>query len=237
LSRQFGAWFRSHRRPVVGAILSLAILAILVSFTAELDNAYRSVLTLHDRGAPVFYFWFVTLMIIGCLTSLIPASVLGIFAGATFGVAEGFAISAGSFLAAALIAFSFGRFFFRDASRWIAGQVINLDKLEANLAVHSWRYALLLRLTPIAPFGITSYALGLTPIKLDEYLLTTLGAFPFLLVCVYAGRAGGIVIGQHGEFDRDALWKLALLFTIGAVLVAITMWCANRLRRRVEPAP
>lgn len=236
LQWRLGALFRHHRRVIFGAMLSLTILAVLASFTADLDHLYQNVLMLRDRGAPVFYFSFVSLMVIGSLTSLIPASILGIFAGAVFGVADGFAISAGSFLIAALIAFSFARFFFREMSRRITARVMDLEKLEVNLILHSWRYALLLRLTPIAPFGVTSYILGLTPISLCQYLLTTLGAFPFLLVCVYLGRAGDIVIGQHGEFDRQALWKLALLFTFGAMLVAITMWFASRLRRRTEPA-
>src|SRR6185312_10260888 len=108
------ALFRHHRRALLGATLSLTILAIIASFNVELDYAYRSVLMLHDIGAPVFYFSFVSLMVIASLTSLLPASVLGIFSGAVFGVAEGFAISAISFLIAALIAFSFARFFFRE---------------------------------------------------------------------------------------------------------------------------
>jgi uncharacterized membrane protein YdjX (TVP38/TMEM64 family) len=98
-----------------------------------------------------------------------------------------------------------------------------------------WKYALLLRLTSIAPFGITSYELGLTPISWCHYILTTFGTFPFLLACVYVGKASGMIVGSHGEFDRALLWRFIALFTIG-VLVALAIRLLPRLLRRAGMA-
>jgi len=137
---------------------------------------------------------------------------------------------------AALIAFGFARYFFRSISRGVVAKFIDPEALEANLVRSGWRYALLLRLTPVAPFGITSYGLGLTPISWCHYILTTFGTFPFLLACVCAGKASGMIIGSHGEFDRALLWRLTALFTIGAMLVALAIRHLPRLLRRAGMA-
>jgi uncharacterized membrane protein YdjX (TVP38/TMEM64 family) len=182
-----------------------------------------------ERDTLGFYCLFVSLLILACLTSILPASILGIFGGAFFGVAEGFLVSAASMMLAALIAFGFARYFFLSISRGVVAKIIDLEALDANLARSGWKYALFLRLTPIAPFGITSYVLGLTPISWCHYILTTMGAFPFLLACVYLGKASGMIVQSHGEFDRDLLWQLIVLFTIGAVLAALAVGLLPRL--------
>ena len=178
-----------------------------------------------------FYCLFVSLLVVASLTSILPASILGVFSGAFFGIAEGFLVSAASLMLAALIAFGFARYFFRSISRGAVAKFIDLEALEANLARSGWKYVLLLRLTPIAPFGITSYGLGLTSISWGHYLLTTFGTFPFLLACVYVGKVSGMIIGSHGEFDRALLWRLTVLFTIGAILVALALHLPRLLRR------
>jgi uncharacterized membrane protein YdjX (TVP38/TMEM64 family) len=149
-----------------------------------------------------------------------------------FGVLKGFALCAGALLAAAIIAFVFARYFFRAASRRIAAEVVDLDRLDARLARHGWRYALMIRASPIAPFGITSYALGLMPITLRDYLLTTLAALPFLFVCVYFGSIGGFLI-TTGEIDRAAIGKVAVAFSAATVLLGIVSYLLPKIIRRM----
>ena len=127
----------------------------------------------------------------------------------------------------------FARYFFRSASRKLAAKVLDLDRLEARLARHGWRYALMIRASPIAPFGITSYGLGLMPITLRDYLLTTLAALPFLFVCVYFGSVGGVLIGGAGEIDRAAIGRLAIAFSAATVLLGIVTFLLPRFIRRL----
>jgi uncharacterized membrane protein YdjX (TVP38/TMEM64 family) len=155
-----------------------------------------------------------------------------------FGLAKGFAICGSSLLAAAIIAFVFARYFFRSASRRIAAKVLDLDRLETRLAKHGWRYALMIRASPIAPFGITSYGLGLMPITLREYLLTALAALPFLFVCVYFGSVGNFLIGAAGEIDRGAIGRLAVAFSAATVLLGIVVYLLPKfIRRMLGPHP
>jgi uncharacterized membrane protein YdjX (TVP38/TMEM64 family) len=222
-----------HRRAVAGMCILIAVGVLLALFSPEVEEFYRSLFRPQERNAPFFYLIFWALLVLAFLTSIFPASLFGVLGGMLFGVVKGFAICGSSLLAAALISFFFARYFFRTASRRIAGRVLDLDRLEARLAKHGWRYALMIRASPIAPFGITSYGLGLMPITLREYLLTTLAAFPFLFVCVYFGSVGGFLIGAGGEIDRNAIGRLALAFSAATVLLGIVTYILPKFIRRM----
>jgi uncharacterized membrane protein YdjX (TVP38/TMEM64 family) len=228
------SFVRQHRRAILGGLCLLVIVIILISFSLELQNLYRGFLQ-RPQGDWVLLLdvLFVALLVLACLTSIFPASILGVMAGALFGVAKGFLLSATSFLIAALLAFCFGRYFFREVSRRLTAFFFDLNALEANLTKYDWRYALFVRLTPIAPFGITSYCMGLTPLKLRSFILTTFGTFPFLLVCIYLGSAGGLLVLRDGGFDRQLLWQLTVFFTGGAVAFAAVAYSIPRLARRL----
>ena len=222
-----------HRRPIVGVCILITAAVLLVMFSGELQRFYRDLFQLRERNAPVFYLMFAALLVLVFLTSIFPASLFGVLGGMLFGTIAGFAICAGSLLAAALIAFVFARYFFRSASRRIAARFLDLDRLEVRLPKQGWRYVLMIRAAPIAPFAITSYALGLMPITFGEYLLTTLAAFPFLFVCVYFGSIGRFLIGASGEIDRAALSQLVLAFSVATVLLGIVSYLLPKLMRRI----
>ncbi len=221
-----------HRRAVAGMCILIVAGVLLVSFFGKLEHSYRDLFRLQERNAAAVYLTFWALLVLAFLTSIFPASLFGVLGGMLFGVVKGFALCAAALLAAAIIAFVFARYFFRVVSRRIAAEVVDLDRLEARLARHGWRYALMIRASPIAPFGITSYALGLMPISLRDYLLTTLAALPFLLVCVYFGSVGGFLINA-GEIDRGAIGKAAVAFSAATVLLGIVSYLLPKLIRRL----
>jgi uncharacterized membrane protein YdjX (TVP38/TMEM64 family) len=221
-----------HRRAVAGMCILIVAAVVLVSFFGELEGSYRDLFRLQERNAALVYLMFAALLVLAFLTSIFPASLFGVLGGMLFGVVKGFALSAAALLAAALIAFVFARYFFGAASRRIAAELVDLDRLEARLARRGWRYALMIRASPIAPFGITSYALGLMPITLRDYLLTTLAALPFLFVCVYFGSVGGFLI-KAGEIDRSAIGQVAIGFSAATVLLGIVSYLLPKLIRRM----
>jgi uncharacterized membrane protein YdjX (TVP38/TMEM64 family) len=222
-----------HRRAVAGMCILITAAVLLAFFFRQMEGFYRDLSRLQERDAPFFYVTFSALLILAFLTSIFPASLFGVLGGMLFGLVKGFALCSGALLAAALIAFAFARYFFRTASRQLAAKVLDLDRLEARLGKHGWRYALMIRASPIAPFGITSYALGLMPITLREYLLTTLAALPFLFACVYFGSVGGILISTAGEIDRSAIGRLAVAFSAATVLLGIVTFLLPKFIRRL----
>ena len=220
-AQPFWDLLRVHRRLLLGVTILIVAGIVLLSSSLELQRLYRDLFQIQQRNTLAFYLIFSGLQVLAFLTSIFPASIFGVLAGMVFGLVKGFAISSASILVAALIAFVFARYFFRTASRRIAAKVLDLDRLEARLSKQGWRYALLIRSAPIAPFSITSYGLSLTPIKFNEYLLTTFATFPFLFTCVYIGSVGGFFISEGGEIDRDAIWRLALMFSAVTLTLAL----------------
>jgi uncharacterized membrane protein YdjX (TVP38/TMEM64 family) len=228
--------WREQRRFFFGVAILVAATVLLLEYFSDLQALYRSLCIVQNRNTVAFYTTFGGLLVLASLTSVFPASVLGVLAGVVFGTVNGFLLSAASFMLSALLAFVFGRYFFRKAIRRIVAKVFDLERLEVRLARFGWRYALQLRLAPIAPFGITSYGLGLTPIGFVEYTLTTLGTFPFLLVCVYLGSVGGLFVGQSCDLDRRALWQLAFVYTVVTLIMAVALHFLTRwVRLKLGP--
>jgi uncharacterized membrane protein YdjX (TVP38/TMEM64 family) len=226
---------QERRRALLGIAILLIVGTALALYSFKLESLYEGLFKLRASNDPLIYLSFAFLLVLAFLTSIFPASIFGVLAGALFGFTKGFAISAVSLLTAALIAFVFARYFFRTVIRRIAARVFDLDRLETRLSKYGWRYALLIRSAPIAPFGITSYGLSLTPLKLSAYMLTTLATIPFLLTCVYLGSAGEILVRQGSEIDRSALFRLAVLFSAITIALAIITKLLSKLARRFLP--
>lgn len=220
-----------NRRAIGGICILITVTVLLVMVAGELQRFYHDLFHLQGQNAP--YLLFAALLILAFLTKIFPASPFGVLAGMLFGLVDGFVLCAASLLTAAFIAFVFARYFFRMESRWIAARFLDLDRLEVRLAKQGWRYALMIRAAPIAPFAITSYCLGLMPITLGKYLLTTLAAFPFLFVCVYFGSISAFLIGAGGDIDRIAILGLALVFSAATLLLGVIGYLLSKLIRRV----
>jgi len=90
---------------------------------------------------------------------------------------------------------------------------------------HGWRFVCLLRMSPIMPFAITSYALGLSPIRARDYTFGTVASLPALFgyVCI-------------GWFARDRLGQKAaevhyLQWAILGVGIAATLFLTVYIKR------
>jgi uncharacterized membrane protein YdjX (TVP38/TMEM64 family) len=155
------------------------------------------------------------------LLALVPRSVLAAGAGLVFGpVAGGVYVLAGATLAA-LAAFAAGRALGRDF-------VASRDRLAA---VDGWLTrrgvvgVALLRILPVAPFGLVSYGFGTTGIRVGSYLAgTAAGAAPSTFVYASLGDSA-LSPGSPGFLISVA--AAALLAAGGAAAAAM-------LRRR-EP--
>ena len=82
-----------------------------------------------------------------------------------FGLGYGFVIVSFASVAGASCAFLVGRFFARD---WVASQLASVPRFAALDAAIEERGALIVfltRLSPIFPFNLLNYALGLTAVR------------------------------------------------------------------------
>ena len=135
------------------------------------------------------------------------------------------AVSVGS-VCGATAAFIVGRTFMRD---WVADKIRNNKKfsaLDAAVGKNGFKMVFLVRLSPVFPFNLLNYALGVTKVSLRDFVLASwIGMFPATVVYVYLGMLPATVAASaSGEGKSPSEWAVlvvGLLATV-ALLVMIT---------------
>jgi uncharacterized membrane protein YdjX (TVP38/TMEM64 family) len=135
------------------------------------------------RGAVVF----AIMQVLVAASGILPASLLGVAAGAIYGLTLGFLLAAVSTLVGALLSFFLGRSLFRATVERLAARRPRLRNLDARIAREGWKLVCLLRVSPIMPFSATSLALGLSAVGLLDYVIGTLASLPALCAYVFIG--------------------------------------------------
>jgi len=164
--------------------------------------------------------------------AFVPGSVITLASGALFGLGKGtlYAFS-GAMLgsgAAFLVSRHGGR---RFVERRIAGDR-RFEAIDRAVGRQGGRIVLLLRLSPVFPFVLLNYALGLTRVGFGPYLLAGFGMLPGTLLYVYYGRVIGEVarVAADAEVQRTVFDYVMLGVGLVATLAVTTL--ITRLARR-----
>jgi uncharacterized membrane protein YdjX (TVP38/TMEM64 family) len=163
---------------------------------------------------------------------VVPGSILTLLAGYLFGLPLGVALtSAGSVLGAAA-AFVVGRFVARD---WVERRIAKWPRfraLDAATRHDGFAIVLLARLSPLIPYNLLNYVLGLTAARFRDYLLATwLGMLPATVVYVYAGSLAKSVTALASGGSAPS-WAVQSLLVLGfAATVALTVLITRRATR------
>jgi uncharacterized membrane protein YdjX (TVP38/TMEM64 family) len=170
------------------------------------------------------------------VVGFIPGSLLTLAAGAIFGLAEG---TVYVFVAAVLgstLAFLLARHGARASiERRIEGDE-RFAAIDRAVGAEGRKIVFLLRLSPVFPFNLLNYSLGLTQVKLVDYLIASFGMLPGTLLYVYTGKVAGDVaavagggVGEKGAAD----WAVLVL---GLAATAIVTVIVTRIARRALAA-
>lgn len=157
--------------------------------------------------------------------AFIPGSILTIAAGAIFGLTTGVALV---FVAATLgstLAFLVSRYVARAAiEQRVAGNA-RFAAVDKAIAAQGRRIVMLLRLSPVFPFSLLNYALGLTRISLRDYVLASVGMLPGTILYVYYGKLAGDVASLAGGTapPRDTGYYVVLALGLVATIVVTTI--------------
>ena len=166
------------------------------------------------------------------VVAFIPGSLLTLAGGAIFGLLEGtvyvFVAAvlglAGAFLVARYAARGFVERQVQDNKRFTA-----IDRAVGDQGL---KIVFLLRLSPVFPFNLLNYALGLSQVSFRDYLFASLGMIPGTLLYVYYGKLAGDVAALAGgaAVEKDAAYYAVLIVGLVATVVVTTF--VTRLARR-----
>jgi uncharacterized membrane protein YdjX (TVP38/TMEM64 family) len=225
------------RRAV--ALLVLAVAALVLTGLAIgvvqppiLTAAARRLLDAPRDAGRAGFVAFVVLQLFVAATGILPASALGLVAGTAYGVPLGFLLSAVGTMAGGLFSFALSRSLFRDVVARQLARRPGLARFEALLARDGWQVVCLLRLSPIMPFAATSYALGMSSVRIGAYVLGTAASLPALLGYVYIGALAKAGLTAWTTSVAPLQWAIlgfGGLATAVLILILLAAWRAGTL--------
>jgi uncharacterized membrane protein YdjX (TVP38/TMEM64 family) len=230
------------------SMLALVALAIAILFqpefaqaqTASQTNSFnpqtllRDALQWIDSLGTLGAIAFIGLYIIATVAFL-PGSILTLGAGVVFGVVWG---SIYVFIGAtigATAAFLVGRYLARG---WVAKKIADnksFAAIDRAVGREGLKIVLLTRLSPIFPFNLLNYALGVTGVSLKDYFIGSVGMIPGTIMYVYIGSLAGnlALIGTESQPTNPTLqWAIRIIGFIATV--AVTIYVTRLARKALE---
>lgn len=229
----------------IGA-LGLALFAALVwssrgAIAARLHDFSHWVHELGALGPVVFIAGYVLVVV-----AFVPALPLTLAGGAIFGPVLGIAYVFAAATLGACAAFLVARYGARGAIERRIASSPRFAAIDAAIAAQGLRIALLLRLSPVFPFSLLNYALGLTRVRFAHYALACVGMLPATSAYVYLGSLAGRLAGLGETSPGGAAvspWLRHGLTALGVAATLAVVVVVSRIARRAlasatgEPDP
>jgi len=225
-----------RKRKDRGSIKPVLLLAVLLGLAAVLwffpvKQYLISVLQWVQGLGPWGPVLVVPMYVVATLLFL-PGSVLTLGAGFLFGLSTGVvAVWIGANLGACA-AFIVGRTVARE---WVRKKVANNQKFAAvdrAIGKEGFKVVLLLRLSPVFPFNLLNYALGLTRVSFGHYVLASMvGMIPATFMYVYLGSAArSLADAAAGQVEGGLGGKI--FFWMGLAATAAVVALVTRIAQK-----
>jgi uncharacterized membrane protein YdjX (TVP38/TMEM64 family) len=222
--------FRAKLIIVAVVVLGLALVAWYFPIIPILESLSERIGSLGLIGLAIF-------VVVLAVSSLFffPASPVIITTAAVFGFAFGVIGAVLGVGLGASLGFLLSRSFLRKdiAERLRRNQTFRA--IDLAIEAEGWKVVALLRLCPI-PFGLANYFYGLTGIRFQPYLWTTiLGSLPSIILFCHLGSAGKASLEAlaTGNFHKGAGEVTLLVLSLVATVAAL-IFLPRFARRAVE---
>jgi uncharacterized membrane protein YdjX (TVP38/TMEM64 family) len=148
------------------------------------------------------------------------------------------AISCGS-VAGATAAFLLGRTLLRERMAALLKQRPKLQTLDELVARNGFKMVFLLRLSPLFPFNLMNYALGLTQVRTRDYILGSwLGMLPGTVLFVYAGTTlSTLTLIATGDMAPPSAMRVAFVVVGLIATFALVSWFTVLAHRALSTPP
>jgi uncharacterized membrane protein YdjX (TVP38/TMEM64 family) len=153
---------------------------------------------------------FFLLCVVATAACFPAAPVLGITAGALFGLWPGLLLVLVASSIGSTIAFLDSRYLLRE---WVKRRFARrIGPIDRGMERHGALYLLMLRFNPIVPYWLVNLAMGVTAIGLKTYVaLTPAGLMPATFLYVNAGTQLATIDSARDVFSPGVLLALLLL--------------------------
>ena len=180
-------------------------------------------------------FWGPAVFVAGyvvAVVAFVPASLLTLAAGAIFGIPAGTLYVFVAATVGSCLAFLVSRYLARVAvERRIEGNP-KFAAIDRAVGREGRRIVFLLRLSPVFPFNLLNYALGLTRVRFVDYAVAAVGMLPGTLLYVYLGKVAGDVAAVAGGAATERGAAENALLAVGLVATVIVTTLVTRIARR-----
>ena len=220
-------------RVLVGIVAVVALVALGRQFGVFLDRFVTWVDGLGAFGPVVFIVGYVTATV-----AFIPGSVLTLAAGAIFGLGPGVVYVMIGATTGASLAFLLARSVAREAIAQRLEGNPRFAAIDRAVGREGFKIVLLLRLSPVFPFNMLNYGLGLTTVRFTDYVLASIGMLPGSLLYTYSGFvAGDLVLRLAGNAGPERGPAYYAVVAVGlAATLAVTLVVTRTARRAISEA-
>lgn len=218
---------------VVAGVAALVVIALAGREAAALVPAF----TTWVEGAGVWGpLGFVAGYVLATV-AFVPGSLLTLAAGAIFGLGRGTVLVLLAATLGASAAFLLSRYVARGlVERRLTGNP-RFAAIDRAVGREGRRIVLLLRLSPVFPFNLLNYALGLTQVRFRDFVIASVGMLPGTLLYVYYGKVIGDVARLAGGVPAEKGWGYYAVLGLGLVAtIAVTTLVTRTARRALEEA-
>jgi uncharacterized membrane protein YdjX (TVP38/TMEM64 family) len=171
--------------------------------------------------------------------AFVPGSLLTLAAGIIFGLARGTLYTLIGATLGASAAFLVARYLARGRiERRIEGNP-RFAAIDRAVGREGFKIVALLRLSPVFPFNLLNYALGLTKVPFLQYAAASIAMLPGTLLFVYYGKALGSLAALAGGRQAEKGMEFWVFLGVGllatvAVTTYVTRLAARALRREID---
>ena len=227
-------------RILLATVLVIAVCTgvVAVRVSPHLVSSLFERATRIEQGlGPAGWLLAALIQVVIALCGVLPASIGGLAAGLVYGIVGGFLVSAFGTLVGAALAFLLARSLFRPLIVRMLWRRPRFARLDEAVARDGWRLVCLLRISPVMPFAMTSYALGLTSLDLRSYAIGTLASLPALFGYVVLGALSSRGLGALASHEAQPLhWVLLVLAIVATLLLILKLGSVVRYVIRLPEA-
>lgn len=211
--------------------VALAAIAGLVLFGRQIAGVVPRFAAWIDSLGP----WGGLIFVLGyalAVVAFVPGSVLTLAGGAIFGVVRGtLFVFLGAVLGSTL-AFLVARYVARRTIERRLKANPRFADLDRAVGDEGRKIVFLLRLSPVFPFTLLNYGLGLTRVRFVDYLIGSLGMLPGTVLYVYYGRLLGDVAAVASGQPIEKGWGAYAGLLVGLAATVVVTVMVTRLARR-----